>query len=57
MALYKCDHCRNTFTLDECSVYTQCVGEAWGVPQYEDWCACPFCFSTDISETEEEEEE
>lgn len=49
-----CDNCSNIFTEDETVIVKEEVGEFWGTPAYEEWSACPYCHSTDMSEYNEE---
>lgn len=48
MSKYKCNECGNEF--DEPDTYTECMGEFWGVPAYEEFGCCPRCKSDDYEE-------
>ena len=54
---YKCCECGHIFTEDDAYIYSECVGEFWGSPAYEEFMACPACKSDCIEDYEEEEEE
>lgn len=42
-----CENCGSSF--DECIIIRENMGEHFGSPAYEEWNACPFCRSTDIT--------
>lgn len=52
---YKCECCGIIIDEEDVKVAHEYIGEAWGVPQYEDGLICPRCGSY-VSEYEEEEE-
>lgn len=43
-----CDNCGRIF--DEPITVKENMGEHFGFPAYEEWAACPYCKSTDISD-------
>lgn len=45
-----CETCGRTFEDDEYIIIRENMGEHFGFPAYEEWAACPYCKSTDISE-------
>lgn len=46
--MYKCNDCGAEF--DEPESYSECVGEFWGMPAYEEFGQCPMCKSDDYDE-------
>ena len=38
---YYCTSCGEIF--DEPETYSECVGEFWGAPAYQDFAECPYC--------------
>lgn len=50
--LFKCEKCGRISHEDFIIHIKEYMGECFGFPAYETWCACPFCKSTDILEYE-----
>ena len=48
IVMYKCFDCLETF--DEPLEYSEHIGEFWGSPAYETFCACPYCGSDAFDE-------
>ena len=48
MLVFKCFDCEKLFK--EPQVVSECVGEFWGTPAYEDFTYCPYCGSESIDE-------
>ena len=57
MKKYKCQECGETFTLEESAAVSDCVGEFWGSPAYNEFVACPRCRCTDLDHIDDEDEE
>lgn len=53
--MLKCNDCGRKF--DEPATYSECVGEFWGTPAYENWAICPYCKSDEIEEYDEKEDD
>lgn len=51
---YICLECGEIF--EEPDTYTECVGEYWGQPAYEDFADCPYCHGGFKEFTEDDEE-
>ena len=45
-----CGECGKRFGEEEIKTVSECVGEYWGVPAYQDYGTCPFCGSDCIEE-------
>ena len=45
-----CGECEKRFDEEEIKTVSECVGEYWGVPAYQDYGTCPFCGSDCIEE-------
>ncbi len=46
---YYCTSCGEIF--DEPETYSECIGEFWGAPAYQDFAECPYC-GGEFEETE-----
>lgn len=57
MRKYKCYDCEAVFEEDEIATWQESRGEFWGSPCYETMTGCPFCFSGNIEEYNEEDDE
>ena len=53
----QCLNCEYVFNEDDADVVSECIGEFWGAPAFEQYNACPKCGSTDVDDYEEEENE
>lgn len=54
---YRCYNCGKIFDESDAGVESECVGEFWGSPAYNNYNVCPACNSEDIDEYTGEEEE
>lgn len=52
--MLKCLDCGKTF--EEVATWEESRGEFWGFPCYERMAGCPYCFSEDVIDEDEEEE-
>lgn len=57
MRKLKCYDCDAIFNEEDAGTHQECVGEFWGVPAYQTYNCCPYCFSDDVGIYEESEEE
>ena len=57
MAKMRCYDCDAVFDEEDAETRSECVGEFWGSPAYQNYAVCPFCHSEDIEEYEEPAEE
>jgi hypothetical protein len=53
--MFVCLDCGNKF--DEPNTYSECMGEFWGTPAYEEFDNCPYCGEGAIRELSDEDEE
>jgi len=51
--MYKCNDCAAVFDEDEIATWQESRGEFWGFPCTETLSGCPHCFSGDIEEFNE----
>lgn len=51
--MYVCNDCGRTF--EELKTWEEDRGEFWGQPCYENMSGCPYCFSGDFDEVNDDE--
>ena len=47
---YICERCKRHFNSEDANTRTECIGEFWGTPAYEDYDCCPYCGSDELAE-------
>jgi len=53
--MYRCEDCGEIFEYPK--IESECVGECWGQPAFQDFPYCPHCGSDCFEEYDESEEE
>ena len=55
--MYRCNDCGDKFHIEDAEKRSECVGEFWGAPAYQEYSVCPYCGSEYIEEIDDYEDD